>query len=200
MVFRSKMIAPIKKRKADIYAVYQLKVVLCDSKPSIWRRFQVPGNITLLHLHGILQVVMGWTNCHLHQFRNEGDVYSVSSPGDFHGTDDLDERRYTLADIAPCEKDWFIYEYDFGDAWEHEVLVEAHLPPMVKRQAICMDGKNACPPDDCGGIPGYYNLLEAVSNPKHKDRQQLLDWLGGPFDPKHFDIQGVNARLKGLKL
>ena len=199
MYFNGRMIAPIKKRKAETYLVSQLKVTLCHSSPSIWRRFQVPGNITLLHLHGVLQVVMGWTNSHLHQFRNAGDVYSL--PANAPCPDDLDERHYTLADIAPREKDCFIYEYDFGDGWEHEVLVESHLPVDPKsRRAICMDGKNACPPDDCGGISGFYELLETINNPKHEDYQQLLEWLGGAFDPKHFDIQKVNAWLKGMKL
>ena len=193
------MIAPIEKRKADTYPVYQLKVTLCDSRPSIWRRFKVPGNITLLHLHGVLQVVMGWTNSHLHQFRNEGDVYCL--PSDDPDPDDYDERRYTLDDIGPCEKDCFIYEYDFGDGWEHEVLVESHLPFDSKsRQAVCMDGKNACPPEDCGGISGYCDLLKIIANPKHEDYERMLEWAGGSFDPKHFDIQKANTRLKGIKL
>jgi hypothetical protein len=142
---------------------------------------------------------MGWTNSHLHQFRNEGDVYCL--PSDDPDPDDYDERRYTLDDIAPCEKDWFVYEYDFGDGWEHEVLVESHLPFNPKsRHAVCMDGKNACPPEDCGGISGYHDLLKIIADPEHEDYQRMIEWAGGSFDPKHFDIQKVNARLKRMKL
>jgi len=199
MVFRAKVIAPTKKRKVEC-PTYQIKVVLCDTKPAIWRRVQVPGDISLFHLHNVLQVVMGWTNSHLHQFRNEENVYGFPADPEFYASGDLDERKYTVADIAPCEKSRFLYEYDFGDGWEHEVLVEAELPPMVKRQAICMDGKNACPPDDCGGVPGYYNLLEAIKDPKHKEHKDLLEWLGGSYEPRHFDTEKVNARLKRMKI
>jgi len=192
------MVAPRKKSLTQHLHTCQLKITLLGSKPSIWRRIQVPDNIKLHRLHDVFQVVMGWTNSHMHQFHGEDGVYGLPDPDS--DPDDFDERKYTLADIAFCEKCKFVYEYDFGDGWEHEVVVEAHLPPMERRYAVCMDGKNSCPPDDCGGIPGYYEFLKAISNPKHEDHEQMLDWIGGSFDPKHFDIEAVNARLKRMKL
>ncbi len=141
---------------------------------------------------------MGWTDSHLHQFHGEDGVYTI--PDEDSDPEEYDERQYTLADIAFCEKDEFVYEYDFGVGWEHEVLVEAHLPPMERGHAVCKDGKNACPPEDCGGILGYYEFLKAIRDPEHEDHQQMLDWIGGSFDPRHFDIQKVNARLARMKV
>lgn len=157
-------------------------------------------NIKLNRLHDVFQVVMGWYDCHLHKFSTDEAVYIIPAEDDFNDPDDLDERQYTLADIAPCEKDKFYYEYDFGDSWEHDVVVEAFLPLMEKNQVVCLGGKNACPPEDCGGIPGYYGFLEAINNPKHAEHEQMLDWIGGPFDPRQFDIEKVNSRLKRMKV
>ena len=106
-----------------------------------------------------------------------------------------------MADIAQHEKATLIYEYDFGDGWEHQVVVEKVLPPdSQKTYARCLDGKNNSPPEDCGGIFGYYDLLKAISNPKHPEHQQLLEWLGRPFDPNHFNLQETNAMLLDLKI
>jgi hypothetical protein len=197
-----RMIAPIKKRLAQAFPIYELKITLCGSNPAIWRRVQVPGGIKLNRLHDVLQVVMGWTDSHLHQFRVGSVIYCLPSDDDFYpGGEQRDERRFRLADIAQREKTALIYEYDFGDGWEHEVVVEKVLAAdSEKKCAVCLDGKNARPPEDCGGIFGYYDLLKAINNPKHAEHQQLLDWLGGPFDPSHFDLQETNTLLRGLKI
>ena len=143
---------------------------------------------------------MGWTDSHLHHFVDAPIVYSVPSGDDYPGEERLDERRFRLADVARHEKASFIYEYDFGDSWAHEVVVEKILPADPKKEyAVCLDGKNACPPEDCGGIWGYYELLKVVKNPKHKEHRATLDWLGGPFDPGHFDLQKINAELRCLR-
>jgi len=181
--------------------LYELKITLRGSKPAIWRRVQVPGSINLNRLHDVFQVVMGWTDSHLHQFVDPPIVYAVPSDDDYPGEERLDERRFRLADVARHEKASFIYEYDFGDGWEHEVVVEKVLAAnSEKKCVVCLGGKNARPPEDCGGIFGYYNLLKAISDPKHPEHQQLLDWLGGPFDPSHFDLQETNAMLRDLKI
>ena len=193
------MIAPIKKQPAQNLPLYELKITLRGSKPAIWRRVQVPGSINLFRLHDVFQVVMGWTDSHLHQFVDAPIVYSVPSGDDYPGQERLDERRFRLADVARHEKASLIYEYDFGDSWAHEVVVEKILPADPKKKyAVCLDGKNACPPEDCGGVWGYYELLKAVKNPKHKEHRATLDWLGGPFDPGHFDLQKINAELRRL--
>ena len=162
----------------------------------------MPGGIKLNRLHDVLQVVMGWTDSHLHQFRVGSVIYCLPSDDDFYpGGEQRDERRFRLADIAQREKTALIYEYDFGDGWEHEVVVEKVLAAdSEKKCAVCLDGKNARLPEDCGGIFGYYDLLKAINNPKHAEHQQLLDWLGGPFDPSHFDLQETNTLLRGLKI
>jgi hypothetical protein len=181
--------------------LYELKITLRGSKPAIWRRIQVPGSIKLNRLHDVIQVVMGWTDSHLHQFVDAPVVYSIPSDDNYSRAERLDERRFRLAELARHEKSSFIYEYDFGDGWRHEVVVQKILPAdPEKKYAVCLAGKNACPPEDSGGIWGYYRLLEAINNPEHEDHQEMLEWLGDQFDPCHFDLQKVNAELRRLKI
>lgn len=178
--------------------VYQLKVTLKESKPPIWRRVLVPGSVTLYKLHQILQSVMGWEDYHLHQFTVDGIRYGEPDP-DF-GLDIKSERRVKLNQIAPEVKDRFVYEYDFGDSWEHQILVEKILPPQPgARYPICIAGKRACPPEDCGGIWGYADFVEAVQDSRHPEHNAMRDWVGRPFDPEAFDIDAVNQVLKGIR-
>lgn len=115
--------------------------------------------------------------------------------------DTVDEKTVTLDKIVRREKFKFIYEYDFGDGWEHELLIEKILPVEDgKTYPVCLTGKRACPPEDCGGIWGYSDFLEAVQDPDHPEHEEMLDWAGGEFDPAVFDLQEVNAELKELKL
>jgi hypothetical protein len=184
--------------------VYQIKVTLRDSKPPIWRRLLVPGEVRLSQLHKILQVAMGWQNSHLHQFvagerRGDETFYGVPDP-DFNDLEVKDERRVRLRDIAPEAGAKFFYEYDFGDGWEHVLLVEKILPPDPSvRYPVCVKGKRACPPEDCGGVWGYADLLEALADPKHEQHQELRDWIGDDFDPEAFDLDSVNRQLQQLR-
>jgi len=183
----------------------QLKVTLLDIQPAIWRRLLVPAAIKLPKLHTVLQLAFGWTNSHLHSFRLEDDTYEaiypddwgqdISGPGQRH-----DEKKFRLCDLLHAPGDWLIYEYDFGDSWQHEVVVEKILPTAETRSASCHAGARAGPPEDCGGVPGYENLIEAMANPKHPEREELLEWLGEPFNPEAFSIPNVNRTLKRLKL
>jgi hypothetical protein len=117
------------------------------------------------------------------------------------GNESLDESSYGLANIAPAVKSKFLYEYDFGDSWEHLIVVEKILPPDADFQhPVCLAGANACPPDDCGGIPGYYNLVEALADPKHPEHEELKEWIGGDWDPLRFDLEKTNRSLKRLKV
>lgn len=182
------------KENAQNY--YQLKISLAGSKPEIWRRIAVPSAIRLDRLHDVIQKAMGWLGYHLHDFRAGGEVYGTPDPE----LEMLNESKFTLKDIAPQEGNRFIYDYDFGDSWQHEVTVEKILPPDPSlKSPVCLDGKNACPPEDCGGIYGYYNLLDAIKDPKHEDHESMKDWIGGDWDPKAFDRNGVNAKLRKLK-
>jgi hypothetical protein len=173
-------------------SLYQLKITLRWSKPAIWRRVMVRADMKLNRLHDVIQRLMPWTNSHLHQFIAGEKYYGMADPkfADM-GPEMLNEKRYTLADLAPGAKKKFIYEYDFGDGWEHEVVGFKH--------PICLAGANACPPDDCGGIPGYYNLLEALANPKHPEHTHLKEWIGGEWDAAWFYLDGINDDLKRFK-
>ena len=185
--------------------VYQLKVVLIGSKLSIWRRLQVPGNANLGWLHAVLQVAVGWTNSHLHHFFVGEVRYSDPRFDDDMGIDvepDPDEAKVTLAQAVPNEHGFrFGYEYDFGDSWEHEITVEKALPSDITTTAvaICLDGARACPPEDCGGVWGYNNLLRILKNWKHPEYRDMKEWIGGAWDAEAFDLAKTNKWLAKLK-
>jgi hypothetical protein len=172
--------------------MYQISVTLEHIHPSIWRRIQVPADVTLFRLHEILQVVMGWENMHLYMFEVDDVHYSEPSPN----WDVEDAERTTLSQVIPGEGFAFYYEYDMGDSWMHQVIVERELPgePDV-RYPVCISGERACPPEDCGGPPGYVELLEAIRSSSHERHEELLEWLGKPFDPEAFIVEAVNAAL-----
>lgn len=190
----SKM-APRKKSKAQ--SIYQFKITLKGIRPPIWRRVQVQSDSTLSHLHWVIQFSMGWTNSHLHSFDIQGIEYGVPMPEfDFDDMELRDEHTVKLSKIIPKEKFKFSYLYDFGDSWEHEILVEKVIEadPDIK-YPICIKGKRACPPEDCGGIWGYQELLEAIKDPKHPEHEEKLEWVGGKFDPEDAEIDEANYQL-----
>lgn len=181
-------------QKAKDERIFQLKVTLRGSKPPIWRRVQVEETARLGDLHAIIQCVMGWTDSHLHQFIIKGEYYGVPTAGDFEEV--KDEDKFKLGGTVGKANGKFVYEYDFGDSWEHEILVEKILPREAGvTYPRCLDGKRACPPEDCGGIWGYHDMLAAVADPKHPEHEELIEWLDGEFDPKAFDLEEVNKQL-----
>jgi len=173
---------------------FQLKITLNYIKPAIWRRFIIDSNIKLPDLHKVIQTVMGWTNSHLHQFINDDKFYSEPDEDSF--TENIDYRKIKLSHILFKEKQSIIYEYDFGDGWEHEIVLEKILSDHKYKYPICIDGERNCPPDDCGGPGGYENLLEIISNPKKKEYDEMIDWLGGDYDPDFINIEEINEMLK----
>ena len=180
--------------------VYQIKVTLKGSKPPIWRRVLVQGDVTLAELHQVLQAVMGWWNAHLHQFTVGGTYYGEPHPDYFGYMEMRDESEFTLNDIAPGEGFKFLYEYDFGDSWEHVLLVEKILPPEPDQQyPLCIKGRRACPPEDVGGVWGYYYFLEAIQNPDHPEHEDYLEWISEEFDPEAFDLEAANRALRALR-
>jgi hypothetical protein len=189
------------KKRATTGDIYQMKVTLKHSKPPIWRRIQVPGGINLAKLHHILQIVMGWEDYHLHQFIVDGEYYGEPHPDyDMWGPEMRDERRVKLYQIGPEAGLKFVYEYDFGDSWEHELLVEKILPPEPGgHYPRCLKGKRACPPEDVGGVWGYDSFLEAIRDPDHPDHEDMLEWVGGEFDPEFFDLDEINDELKAIR-
>ena len=182
-------------------SLFQLKITLRYSKPPIWRRVLVRADMPLDRLHHVIQIVMGWTNSHLHQFVLGRTYYGVPDPeSDSFGPETLNEKRHTVADLAPAPRKKFIYEYDFGDSWQHEVLVEKVLAPdATLKHPVCLAGANACPPEDCGGIPGYYDLLEAMADPQHERHEEMKEWLGGDWEASSFDVEETNLDLKRIK-
>jgi hypothetical protein len=175
--------------------IYQIKITLRDSKPPIWRRLLVSGDTKLSELHSIIQEVMPWWDYHLHQFDVDGVFYSTPHPDDYHEV--VDERKTKLGDIAGSEGAKFIYEYDFGDGWDHIIQVERILPPdPAQPLPVCIKGKRACPPEDVGGIWGYEVFLKAIKDPKHSEHDMYIEWIGAGFDPEEFDLEAVNERLR----
>ncbi|TAK54567.1 MAG: plasmid pRiA4b ORF-3 family protein [Gammaproteobacteria bacterium] len=168
-------------------AIYRLKVSLRGVRPPIWRRFLVPAGITLRRLHDCLQEVMGWTQSHLHQFEAGGVIYGT--PDLEFGVATISESRARLDQLLRRPKDRLTYEYDFGDSWEHDVVLESILPPApAARYPIVEDGKRACPPEDCGGPYGYLRFLEIIADPRHPEHEEMLEWAGGDFDPEAFEV------------
>ena len=183
--------------------LYQLKVTVQGTRPPIWRRIVVRSDMKLHRLHRVIQDVMGWYDCHLHHFLTDSARYSEPDPDEFDfgfGPPTLNEKRYTVSHLAAVEKSKFIYEYDFGDGWQHKIVLEKILPPDESfKHPVCLAGVNACPPEDCGGIGGYDNLKEILANPEHSEHEQMKMWLDRDFDPALFDLDGVNVVLRRLK-
>lgn len=173
---------------------YQLKITLNYSKPAIWRRFIVNSDMKLPDLHKVIQTVMGWSNSHLHQFIAGNNFYSL--PDDDSFTESIDYRKIKLSQILAKEKQSIVYEYDFGDGWEHKIVLEKILHNHEQKLPLCIDGKRNCPPEDCGGPGGYENLLEIISDPGNEEYDEMIDWLGDDFDPDYFNIEVINDMLK----
>ena len=186
------------KKNKESKSLYQMKIILTGSKPPIWRRFIVKDNIKLDELNAVLQITMGWLNYHLHQYR-QGSLY-IGIPDQELDMGITDERKVYLHDIVSNPKDSFIYEYDFGDGWEHKIVLEKILPLDSSESPIVIKGKGACPPEDCGGVWGYHDFLEAIQDPNHDEHESMLEWVGGEFDPDAFDMKFVNNNLRGLKI
>lgn len=182
--------------------LYQFKITLLEAQPPIWRRIQVK-NCTLDNLHEHIQTAMGWTNSHLHLFEIDGERYGdpeLIDDGfeDFHCVDSTVTK---ISEIVPKDgkRFNFLYQYDFGDNWQHEVLFEGCLKAEKGgRYPVCVEGERACPPEDVGGIGGFYEFLEALADPKHEQHDNFTEW-GGDFDPENFDAkQATKVMKKGL--
>ena len=191
--------APTTLAKTDL--LFQFKITLLDITPMIWRRIQVP-DCTLTDLHEYIQAAFGWENYHLHQFEIDGVRYSQPAPdGDDFGTDFEDETDVLLSKLLPrsVKRTRWIYEYDFGDGWRHEVLFEGFPPIDPKAKVpLCLEGERACPPEDCGGPPGYADYLDAIADPKNEQHEEMLEWRG-PFDPEAFDANKATKAMRKLK-
>lgn len=193
---------PARRRETEAPAsVYQLKVTLAGIRPPIWRRIQVPADITFGRLHDILQIVMGWEEEHLHEFEVKGVEYGPPEPEEMRGAPPVrNEHRARLNTLAPTEGSTFSYRYDFGDDWRHAIRVEKILPPEPGAQyPRCLTGKRSGPPEDCGGIWGYAELIETLQNPEREDYEEMRELVGDDFDPEAFSVETINAALRQLR-
>ncbi|NCB02423.1 MAG: plasmid pRiA4b ORF-3 family protein [Spirochaetia bacterium] len=176
--------------------LYQLKITLLKSKPPIWRRFTVPSTFTLDNLHDVVQIVMGWTDSHLHEFIIDAEHYTNDPEG--YG-DGLPSNKYRLNRLIFQEGQTFSYIYDFGDYWVHKIVVEKILPvdstTEEGKEVTCITGKRASPPEDVGGIYGYMEFCEAIKDSEHKEHDSYVEWVGEDFDPNEFDIDYINIEL-----
>jgi len=192
-------LAPVKPAKTGL--LFQFKITLLDIKPAIWRRIQVP-DCTLTDLHEFIQAAFGWENYHLHQFEIDGVQYSQPAPdGDDFDMDFEDETDVLLSKLLPksAKRCQWVYEYDFGDGWRHEVLFEGFPPSDPKaKPPLCLEGERACPPEDCGGPPGYADYLEAIADLEHEQHDEMLEWRG-PFDPEAFDAKKATKEMRNVK-
>lgn len=178
----------------ETHAVYQLKVTLKHISPPIWRLIMVSSSMTLTDLHKTIQIAMGWTNSHLHQFVNDDKHYGVPDPDFDDGT--VEESGVILGALLVSEKQSLIYEYDFGDGWEHSVTLEKIIPTDIPYYTPkCSAGRRGCPPEDSGGPPMYGEFLKAFNDPSHPEHQDMRDWAGDQFDPERCDIEEINEML-----
>jgi len=190
-------------------SVHHLKLTLKNIKPPIWREFLVPSDIRLDRLHEVIQIVMGWEDCHLHEFSNGvrgpgGLIFGPPAEPGFDlpgmgGPPIRAEKKATLLDLAPVKGSKFRYWYDFGDDWYHDAVVKAVAEPKPGVVVpLCIKAAGACPPEDCGGPWGYANLLAVLRDPKHEEYEELSEWVGDDWDPGHYDIAAVNEDLAAL--
>lgn len=175
--------------------VHQLKVTLRLVKPPVWRRVVVRSDLSLGELTPILEGAMGWLGGHLHAFDVDGTWYGTPDPD--WPSDDLDENRYRLRDVLPAVGDKMRWDYDFGDGWEHNVVVEkiVQAEPGVE-YPLCLAGKRACPPEDCGGPTGYARLLEVLADRSHPEHDELREWAPNRFDPDCFDVEETSLEMR----
>ncbi len=183
----------------NINEVYQFKISLNNSKPLIWRRILVPSSYSFWDLHVSIQDSMGWADYHLHIFEIKNPATNEKVEIGIPSEDDEAFNRIILPDHKVKISKYFNednlnarYEYDFGDSWIHSVKFEKILPAEIgEKYPKCISGKMACPPEDCGGLFGYYRLLSIIKNPKHEEYEEMLEWLGGEFNPEKFDPDSV---------
>ena len=189
-----------KKATAD---VYEIEVFLAETLPQIWRRFAVRSDITLAKLHDVLQIVMGWTNSHMHEFTDMKKTRYAPRFDDLEpdwDTDAVEEHEVKLCDVMPRKGSCLMYEYDFGDGWLHGLkVVQIGPSELGVRYPRCLAGERACPPEDVGGVSGFYEMFEALAAPEHQEHISYVEWIGGNFDAEAFDMDRVNRLLEAAR-
>jgi hypothetical protein len=192
IVAREVEIVP-RRASASTTSIARLRIVLREVEPPIWRLIEAPSRITLIQLADAFLVTMGWLGYHLYEYRIRGQAYGDPDPDFAYEREIKDLRRVHLDSVAPGVGDTFEFLYDFGDGWVHDIAVEAVAPPEPRvGYPRVIAGERACPPEDVGGPSGYADFLAAISDPSNGSHEEMLDWVGGEFDPEWFDIDGIN--------
>ncbi len=174
--------------------VYLLKIELLDIEPAIWRRFVVPANITLDRLHDVIQIIMGWTDSHLHEFTIGKERYTEDPESKEDG---LVSGRYRISDLIKRKGRTFNYLYDFGDCWEHELVLEEsrYFNQELRTELVCLEGERVCLPEDVGGVHGYHEFCKVLKDPSHEEHESYMEWAGGNYLSKDFDTDAVDLEL-----
>lgn len=178
------------------YLVYTILITLKNIEPKIWRRFKIDSETPLDEFHEAIQIIMGWENYHLHQFSAKNLFYKDLSDSDFIGSRDCDYSGMRICDLLKKEKQAIEYEYDFGDGWVHEILLEKIQNNAILFCPVCLEGKRACPPEDSFGPWGYQDKLDILKNKEDEDYWETLEWMGEDFDPEAFNLDMINENLK----
>lgn len=181
----------------------QLEIVLKYSKPSVWRKVVVRSDVSFYKLHWIIQFTMGWENSHLFEFNAEkyriGEADEEFKDFGYAQDDVIDCKKITLKEVLDTEITELDYLYDFGDSWEHQIKVERVFPlEEDKYYPYCTEAKWDCPPEDCGGIPGFQHLLEVMKNKKHPEHRALKNWMGGLYKQLPADLEAINEDLSTI--
>ncbi|MDH5763823.1 MAG: plasmid pRiA4b ORF-3 family protein [Nitrospinota bacterium] len=181
--------------------IFLLKISLKEIEPKIWRRFIVPTTITLDRLHDVIQIIMGWKDYHLYEFLIDGKVYT-ENPAD--STQGAEVGKHILGDLINRKGGKFQYLYDFGDYWEHEVILENrnYSNPDIEVNLTCLEGERSCPPEDVGGSYGYYDFCEGISDSNHPQHQEYLDWFSDLdfYDSQEFKCESFSAEKTNIEL
>jgi hypothetical protein len=194
---KTKAARSAKKASQHSDTAYVLKVALREVRPPIWRRLRVAADLSLRDLHHVLQVALGWTDSHLHEFEIGGRRYGMPAPEEDYGEPPLDEQDHRLSGLLR-KGSRAEYIYDFGDGWQHDIVVESEVSSIgTALKAECLAGARARPPEDCGGAPGYADLLEALADPSNERHAALKEWVGPHFAPEELDLASVNRELRG---
>lgn len=174
--------------------ILQLKITLKNTKPAIYRVVQVPADFNFYQLHYVIQIAMGWDVAHMHEFRiKHHRISELFDEVDDQWADGVIDSKTVMVGLTVSKGDKFIYEYDFGDSWVHEIKVEKVFEAEESVfYPTCIDGAMACPPEDCGSIPGYYRIIEIMNGKKDDEYEEMVEWLGEPFEADKFDIKMVN--------
>ena len=187
-------------RPAAFGETYRLKITIRNVRPAVWRQLEVAGSTSLCELHEAIQTAFGWFDAHLHEFRIDGRNIGEPDPEWDREVPVEDDRRAFLALVGLSVGGRFLYLYDFGDGWEHDIEVEAIEPAGARiRYPRVLGGARACPPEDVGGPLGYSDFLKAYRDPRNDEHEAMVEWAGPEFDPGHFDPRDVNDAFDMLE-